>query len=277
MKSIVILYHNDEDGFGAAWAAWKKFKNRASYIPVEYKNRAAYLEKLKNKEIYLLDLCFDGKIMKKLLGENKKLVVIDHHIGRKEDIKISTEYIYNLNCAGCVLAWKYFFPKKSIPKLLIYIEDMDIWKWRKPFSKEINAFLEACDFNFKEWDKFSEDFNNRQKFNKYIEAGKAILKYKNVLTKKLVQTGENVIFEGYQTVAVNSPIFNSEIGHLISNRKGIGIVWSYENGRLLASLRSNGKIDVSKIAKKFRGGGHKASSGFDLPVKIKFPWKRIKI
>ena len=33
-KNIVIIYHTDcRDGFGAAWAAWKKFGDSATYIP----------------------------------------------------------------------------------------------------------------------------------------------------------------------------------------------------------------------------------------------------
>jgi len=34
LKEIVIIYHADcPDGFGAAYAAWKKFGDKASYLP----------------------------------------------------------------------------------------------------------------------------------------------------------------------------------------------------------------------------------------------------
>jgi len=59
----------------------------------------------------------------------------------------------------------------------------------------------------------------------------------------------------------------------VKNKKAIGIVWSRKSGKINVSLRSNGKIDVSKLAFKHGGGGHKAASGFTLDVEKPFPWK----
>jgi len=42
-KEIVVLYHaNCLDGFGAAYAAWKKFGDTADYIPVQYGEEVNY-------------------------------------------------------------------------------------------------------------------------------------------------------------------------------------------------------------------------------------------
>jgi len=277
MKPIVVLYHNDEDGFGAAWAAWKKFKDKASYIPVEYKNRAAYLEKLKNKEIYLLDLCFNEKTMKKLLEGNKKLVVIDHHIGRKEECKISTERVFDIKSSAAVLSWKFFYPGRPMPNLLRYVEDFDIWKLKMPHTRELFASLDTFKFNFKIWNKLVSDFQSVKRRKKHIEAGRAILKYQDNMLRKIVSSGENVILNGHKAFAVNSPILESEIGHYIYENKGVlGIIWSYQNGVFKTSLRSNKKIDASKLAKKFGGGGHKGAAGFIFNSKINFPWKKTK-
>lgn len=40
--------------------------------------------------------------------------------------------------------------------------------------------------------------------------------------------------------------------------------WQRFDGKFQFSLRSRGDIDVSEIAKKFGGGGHKNAAGFQL-------------
>ena len=72
-------------------------------------------------------------------------------------------------------------------------------------------------------------------------------------------------------------MFVSEIGsELVKKLPPIGIIWSQRKDKIVVSLRSNGKVDVSKLAKKFGGGGHKASAAFRLDLNQKLPWKIIK-
>ncbi len=288
MKNIVVLYHNDLDGFGAAWAAWKKFGKRADYLPIQYKGKKDVLPKgLKNKELYLVDLCFDETTMKRLLNENKKIVVIDHHIGRKDEIKISTDYLFNVNNSAAVLSWKYFHhplihkwgvhPPQKIPRILRVVEDMDIWKFKIPHTRELLAFLNIYDFNFLKWNKMANDFENAEKRKKYIIEGRAIVKYQDNLIKKIIDYGERAIFEGHKVFVVNSPILESEIGNYISkNKKTIGLVWSYRKGLFKGSLRNSGEINLSDLAGKYGGGGHKAAAGFLFDAETKFPWRETK-
>lgn len=274
MKSIIVLYHDDQDGFGGAWTAWKKFKNKAEYFPVNHGGKSA--PKIKNKEIYLIDFCYPRKIMEELLANNKKLIVIDHHISRKEETKISTDRLYGVKNSGAVFAWKYFYQKKPIPKLLLYIENMDLYKFKLPYAKEIAASLELYDFNFKLWDKIAADFENPKKFKKYIEEGEAILKYQKKLIKYLLGGGNEAYFEDKKAFVVNSPILESEIGEAIyKDKKMVGIIYCHKNREINVSLRSN-KIDVAKLAEKYGGGGHKYASGFTFNPKAKFPWGKAK-
>ena len=39
-KKILVIYHDDLDGFTGAWAAWKKLKDKAEYISLQ--NRFSY-------------------------------------------------------------------------------------------------------------------------------------------------------------------------------------------------------------------------------------------
>ena len=54
-------------------------------------------------------------------------------------------------------------------------------------------------------------------------------------------------------------------------------MWREEkDGSVHVSLRSDGAVDVSKIATQFGGGGHKTASGFYVKNISKLPWKIIK-
>lgn len=276
-NKIVVLYHKGcEDGFGAAWAAWKKFGARAEYLGIE--RDKPFPKHLKDKEVYMLDFTYPLELTKKLLKIVKLLTIIDHHISVEKSTKLAHEYLYNLNHSGAVLAWKYFHPKKPIPKLLKYIEDVDIWKMSLPYVYEIAASLGTYEFEFYLWNQIAKDFENTRNLNKYIEEGKAILKYKNVLIKKALKDAEEVKFFGKRALAVNFALaLNSEIGDAM-RKKGfsLGIIWQQKGNKLIISLRSTNKVDSSKIAMKFGGGGHKKAAAFVLPLNQKFPWKRIK-
>jgi phosphoesterase RecJ-like protein len=43
----------------------------------------------------------------------------------------------------------------------------------------------------------------------------------------------------------------------------------------MISLRSDGTVDVSEIAKKYGGGGHIKAAGFVLDIGASLPWKEL--
>ena len=170
MKNIVVIYHNDLDGFGAAWAAWKKLGNRARYLAMDYAMSAP--KGLKNKEIYFLDFCYPLAVMKKIRKEAKSITIIDHHISNKPVLKIADNFSYNINNSSAVLAWKYFNLRKSIPKLLLYIEDEDIWRFKIPFTKELMAFLDISDLKFSQvYEMLKGDYVYGEFYSQYPNLG----------------------------------------------------------------------------------------------------------
>ncbi len=276
-KSIVVLYHkNCPDGFGAAWVMRKKLKDKAEYIPVVHQNPP--LASLVDKEIYMVDFCYNADVMEKLKKKNKKIFVIDHHISQKEAVKISDGGMYDIKHSGSVLTWKYIFPDKKVPLFLRHIEDRDIWKFELNNTKEYLAATDCLDMDFKLWDRIAADFENPAKRKKYLEQGKSIISYQNMTIAQVVGNAEPVKFEGKRAYAVNCPVIVSEIGHVLANMApdGIGIIWNYKMGNIKISLRGNGKADVSKIAAKYGGGGHKGAASFMIPAEIKLPWKKFK-
>jgi oligoribonuclease NrnB/cAMP/cGMP phosphodiesterase (DHH superfamily) len=275
-QKIIVIYHgNCPDGFGAAWAAWTKFKNKAAYLPA--KDRLALPCEIKNKEVYVLDYTYEPALMKKLIEDNIRVTAIDHHISQEVGTKMTQNYSYDLKHSAAPLTWSYFHPKKKVPMLLKYVEDRDLWNWKVPYSEEILTLVDLSPFDFKVWNKIANDLDNTAKLKIYKKNGALLLKFQRALIEKLLPSAELVMFDGKKVWALNAPYyFSSDLGHELAMRtKSFAIIWSESAGRIRVSLRAASNIDVSKIAQKYGGGGHKAASGFSFLIHEKFPWEVI--
>lgn len=279
MKNIVVLYHGDcRDGFSGAWAAWKKFGSKAEYFGLHYMpgNTTDMPRKIKNKEVYLIDVSLKGgKEMEKLVRENKRVVSLDHHADAEKFAKLAHDHVFDNNHSGAVIAWQYFHPKKKTPLFLRYVEDLDIWLRKLPHTFAVSAYNDLFDFDFKIWDRLVLEVERPKSRSRIIHSGNLILRYQDKKIQELIKkSAVKVEFFGYRTLAINSPNWASQIGSILCRiLPPIGIIWSQLGNKNLISLRSDGTADVSKIAKHFGGGGHKAAAGFSIPVNKKLPWK----
>ena len=276
-KDIVVIYHgNCTDGFSAAWAAWNKFGDKAEYVGIDPGELPP--PELASKELYMIDVIYDGGL-EALIKNNKKVIFIDHHISNKNIVELIPSGLFDLNHSAAVLAWKYFFPNKIVPKLLNYVEDVDLWRLKMPYANEISAAMDLLDFSFNNWSCLASDFENETIFKEYINRGKIVLEYQNKLIERLITNNlEHVEFLGLKTYVINSPNFSSQIGNVLAIKsKSLGIVWyEQKDGSIHVSLRSVGDTDVSKMAEKFGGGGHKHAAGFRVSELSKLPWKVLK-
>ncbi|TSC51905.1 MAG: Phosphoesterase, DHHA1 [Parcubacteria group bacterium LiPW_41] len=276
-KTVVVIYHNNcLDGFGAAWAAWMKFKSKAEYVATD-PHVLPKLE-LKGKEIYIVDNSFDKTTLERLQKVNKKVVVMDHHKSAQKDVEAFPQNIFDNNHSGAVLAWNYFHPNKKVPMLLRYVEDNDLWNFKLPQTQLIRLYITSHAYDFSAWSKLAKEIEDKKLRKKGAEAGKAISQYVDQVVKEIVDGAELVQFGKFRVYAVNfmSKKMTSVIGHILANKtKSLGIVWYESKGLLHVSLRASNTIDVSKVAEKFGGGGHKNAAAFTIPFTNTLPWKRI--
>ena len=282
MKDIVVIYHADcPDGFGGAWAAWKKFGNKAEYIPASY--GAPVLKGLENKELYFIDFIYDQydeNGIKDLIKRNRRVTVIDHHVSKEKLTKLTRDYSYDINHSGSVLAWDYFHKDKMMPLLFKYIEGQDLWRFDLPDTVPLMTYIDSLDYDFLVWEKLIKDIEDDKKREEFTKKGKFMLNYKDKVLKKIIKENEKLVeFEGYEIYALNAPHeFASQICNILCTKKPpLALTWVEDKNNIHVSLRSNGSVDVSKIAEKYGGGGHKKSSGFSLSAIKSFPWKEIKM
>ncbi len=274
-KKIIVLYHKQcLDGFTSAWIANLYFGSKAEYVPVVHQTPIP--KNIAGKEVYMIDFCYNADAMEKIRNVASKVVVIDHHISQKEAVKISSEYLYDLKHSGATLAWQYFFGTSKVPKIALYVEDMDIWKNKLKDSRPILAVLNTVDFDFKKWGAFAKKLETAKTRSEIIKEGGAILKGESIMIENIISSAEPVKIMGKNALAVNSPVLVSEIGNILASKAGgLGIVWCVKSGRIKISVRAVGKADAQKLAVKFGGGGHIGAASFNLPYdgkSVKLPW-----
>lgn len=184
-KNIIIFYHeNCLDGFASSFVAWKKFKNKAEYIPLSHtasgddvlKSKKIKINDLKDKELYFIDFCLKEKELKLVEKVVKKLVVIDHHIGAKSLVESLEGGVFQDGVSGAYLASKYFFPKEKVSKFIEYISIGDTWTWKnEKLEREILAYIRTISFDYKAFAKVEKDLEDKNKFIKAREIGKLLL------------------------------------------------------------------------------------------------------
>lgn len=271
LKDIVVIYHGDcRDGFGAAYAAWKKFGENASYIPSNAGNHTPP-EGLTDKEIYIVDYSYPKEVLEDLVGSNQSVVVIDHHQTAKEAVESFEQNIFDNNHSGAVLAWQYFHPETAVPELLLYVEDHDLWRFALPENREYNVALGEYPMTFESWDNLIEELKDENKLINFIAKGALLAKFEDKLVAKIFTYRERVHFEGHDVWAINCDrTYRSILGNQLAElneangETPIGIVYYHKDGGVNISLRSNGDTDVAALAEKYGGGGHKNAASIKV-------------
>lgn len=250
----IVLYHADcSDGFGAAWALWKKFPS-ASFVSVKHGQPPP--SDLKDRRVVIVDFSYGRSILEDMASETKELLVLDHHITAEKNLEGFPKAYFDQTKSGAVLSWEWAHGTPA-PWLLQYIQDKDLWTWALPGSREINAALASYPFDFTVWDRFTQASLEQE--------GQAILRYEQELVGKLAAQATMVEFQGVVVPSVQSAILTSQIGERLSPHHPFCLIWHDRDGRRYFSMRSRADgTDVGTIAASFGGGGHTHAAGFSV-------------
>lgn len=291
-KQIVVIYHaNCVDGFTAAWV----FKKASELLgtPFEF-HKGVYGETppdVSEAIVYLVDFSYKRQVVKDMiqLGGALQVVLIDHHISAIKDLEGLNEelasegfeeaYFVNTNLekSGAMLAWEFWeelFQEHNVdkPLLLDNIQDRDLWNFKLPLTEELSAAIFSYEYTFENWDKLMS--GNIVDNIALAASGKALLRKHSKDVKELLAVTESVvIIDGYEVPCANLPyIFASDAGHVMASRpentaRFAATYYDSPTHRVfsLRSAKDTG-MDVSVIAAKYGGGGHKNAAGFKLTL-----------
>ncbi len=280
MEPILIFYHNKcPDGFGGAYAAWKKFGDNAQYIGLS-RSEEPPVEMCRSAQVYFIDFCYTKEVMDQFVAVAQSVTVLDHHAGMRDVIEAMPEFVYDSERSGASIAWSYFHPNQSIPLLIQHIEDDDLFRFRLPDTRALITYLEVQPFDFTFWNSISEKMEDVSMRNHMLERMRVYAEYFELLAAQAVESAKLISFEGYECYFANAhPLksMKSLVGNLLVRKKGpVSLVVSAHPEGYGVSIRGDGSVDVSKIAQKFGGNGHPSSSGFLIPRTGPFPWTLIE-
>lgn len=271
MRPIVLYHANCLDGFGAAFAAFLRFREDDKSLCDFF--AAAYGEEMPEcagRDVYLLDFSYRRPELKELCNKAKSVTIIDHHITAQNDLEgldkehDNLEIIFDMEKSGAVLAWEYFH-SEDMPKIFLYIQDRDIWRNEFKETNDVYAALMARPFDFLWW---SDLISSKEMQVSILEEGRAINRYRNRMIESYKKRVVIADIAGFMVPVVNCPgvIASDLLGELA---EGNPFAAGYQDigTRRNWSLRStDAGEDVANIAEKLGGGGHRNAAGFTMSI-----------
>ena len=269
--SIICLHHNDADGRASAAIVRRALGPDVQFYEIDFGDLVPWNKIEGADRAVMVDFSLPPDEMLRL-AEATDLIWIDHHISALEAMAgIADDWpgVRDIGEAGCVLTWNYFFPDKPIPRAILLIGDRDIWRWAEQDTGAFDEGLYQRDTrpdHDELWQPLLND--DRKLLQELIEEGEILRRARLLDIRRTVRKyGFEVSFEGYRTLAINTRS-SGEMGEII-RQQGYQIAYCYvdirQNGNLVTAVTLySDEVDVSRLARKFGGGGHRGAAGFSF-------------
>lgn len=294
-KPDLCIYHgNCDDGFGAAWAIWRRWGNEVAYVPGTY---GKPLPDAAGKHVLFVDFSAKRPEIDAMAQVAKSIVIIDHHKTAEADLepfkvglcgnaKFLPENLdgmfrdmaeldrppvlawFDMSQSGARMAWDFAhnIPRNDPPPNLIsLIEDRDLWRFSYgERTKRFSAALRTYPMTFETWNELAG------KVDALVAEGEGILRAHNANIQKFLADTYWDYVGGYFVPMVNVPYhYASDTAHALLSQFHEALFtacWFRRgDGMIQWSLRSeDGRMDVSEVAKKFGGGGHRNAAGYQV-------------
>lgn len=298
-KPDLCIYHGGcDDGFGAAWAIWRRWPDTVFHA-------GHYQEPLPaadGKNVLFVDFSASRAEIDAMAQTAASIVILDHHKTAEEDLapfavlsgdglpydlsgmpdrlpgmfrdlvvdlgRPPIVAVFDMARSGAVLAWQFAHAEHAsdpLPLMLSLIGDRDLWRF--DYGEETRAFcaaLRTYPQELKLWDRLSVNVRGM------IEEGRVVLRAHRMNVRKIVDQAYLHDIAGCQVPVANAPPhYASDVGNELlafHPEAPFAATWSRRaDGRDQWSLRSeDDRVDVSEIARLFGGGGHRNAAGFEI-------------
>ena len=296
-KPDMMIYHADcADGFGAAWAAWLRWGDAVEYVPRAYGQPAP---DVLGKHVLIGDFSFKRDVMETLAKSAASIIVLDHHESAEAELQPwrvlvdkhnspltvdAVENAWSLNDRiGSVLAhfdmgrsgahmmWDFCFPGEEAPLLIRLIEDRDLWRFTMLETKPFGVWLRCEPFNFERWELIAQQLNDGRDAERIFSEAAAMQRFFDQKVAEIGRLARRGMIDGHEVPLCNCPpMFASEVGHWLLEENPFApfaATYSDQGKSRGYSLRSrDDRLNVSEIARKFGGGGHRNAADFGVPL-----------
>lgn len=272
MTRPLVIYHGPScmDGFTAAWVA-SQFLADPELRPMQYSDEPPSDDDVRDRNVYVVDFSFKRDICERLFRSAKTLRILDHHKTAQAELEGLPYAWFDMERSGAGMAWDYFSSgfgsggDAPRPWLVNYVEDRDLWRFRLPSSREVNAAVACTPMTI-------EDYWALQELGIQGAAGfgAGALAFETMCAKKAAETARVVRFAGHDVPFVNVQYTLASVtAGLLAEGAPFAVAWFQRaTGVFQYSLRSRGEagVDVSEVAKKYGGGGHRNAAGFESNI-----------
>lgn len=258
-KQPLCIYHkNCLDGLAAAWVVWKHFKGDVELLSAAYGDPLPEMEHLRGRNVYVVDFSYSREQVIQM-QKHCTLVILDHHKTAAEELVGLVEV--DQSRSGAMLAWDYFNPGVTAPRGLQFVQDRDLWQWKLPGSKQWTTAAFSYPHDVEELDKLLN-----RKIGDVVLEGESLLRKHDQDVKKIARSARPILIDGVEVPVVNANgLFASDLGNVLSENAEFAVTYVDGVDERMYSLRSrNGRADVSEVAKRFDGGGHRNAAGFRI-------------
>jgi oligoribonuclease NrnB/cAMP/cGMP phosphodiesterase (DHH superfamily) len=292
--TMLVFHHNDADGRCAAAIVNKWFLEEVverekqttktiSFVEMDYKTHCPFDKINAGERVVIVDFSFQPDVMSGIVarsGSWANIVWCDHHATAKDYAYPADGYcdFTDKGLSGCECTWKHFFGDIPIPSTVSLLGDYDAWRLQR---KDCFAFYEGLKTEDQSpvdgiWSDLLDTYDDGRSSTisaatckRIISQGNAVIKYRDNYCGEIVKAfGYETEIGGHQAFATNLYRFGSGGFGELFHQYPICIAYIHDGTKFTVSLYSE-TVDVSEIAKKYGGGGHKGAAGF---VCTSLPW-----
>lgn len=280
MKTLVIYHKADWDGIFSREICKKHFGENADYLGWDYGDPVPAVGP--DRDVVMVDISVDG------LMSHPRLTWIDHHKSAIEKFGCG-KGIQIDGVAACRLAWQYFFGSTPRPTKQDFVDrrvvepyavqlagEYDIWDKRNPDADTFQHAMRGQPLTDHIWHELL-----RTDIEETLQ-----IQHSQIMTQALMPLGRALIYsadeanaslardasfelqwEGLRFLAINKPRGNSRTFAAVvgpTHDALLTFYWQRHKWRVsLYHTPHRTDIDLSKIAVKYGGGGHRGACGFE--------------
>lgn len=294
-KPDLVIYHGGgcADGFGAAWACWRRWGSDCAYLAANYGEAAPDIA---GKHVLIVDFSYKDPVLRKMGEEAASVIILDHHEtaqGDLESFRLSSlrerpfevadvhdalrtyqdlgmppvVAYFDMKRSGVRLAWEFCHGSFDVPLLVQLIEDRDLWLFRYEATRPFATWLRSEQFDFERWLQISFDIERPYGSRDIMREAEAMQRFHDAKVQEIAAFARRRVLAGHLPVVVNCPpAFASEVGNYLLDRHPdapFAATYFDTGNKRMWSLRSAADREaVSSIAAQFGGGGHRNAAGF---------------
>ena len=265
--NLLCIYHaNCADGFTSAWAVWKKHPDTEFFEGIH----GEAPPDCKGRDVVIVDFSYKRATLIEVAKKAKSVLILDHHKSAEADLvdlPDNVTAIFDMNRSGAMMTWQHYHPDKAPSFLIEHVQDRDLWRFSMEQTRAFQANLFSLEYTFENWDMVNNLCADDYKYWSFVSAGEAIERkhFKDVNELIKVAATRSTI-AGFDVPTLNAPYFySSDAGHIMgAGEPFAACYWDTPKGRVYSLRSEEGGQDVSEIAVKFGGGGHKHAAGFTI-------------